>query len=136
MRKIKINADVGLLILRLSVGVLMLLHGIPKLIHGLDFIQQLLVSKGMPGFIAYGVYLGEIVAPLLIIIGYKTRIAAVVFVINMLTIIGLMHTQDIFAFGEYGGMKLELIYLYLSGTLALFFTGAGKYAVSRKSMWD
>ena len=40
--------DIGLLILRLSVGVMMLLHGISKLFNGLGGIQSILVSNNMP----------------------------------------------------------------------------------------
>ncbi len=54
------NNDLGLLILRLSIGILMLFHGISKMIYGIDFIEGLMSSKGLPGFFAYGVYVGVI----------------------------------------------------------------------------
>ncbi len=136
MKTIHINPNIGLLIMRISIGALMLLHGIPKLMHGTEFIQQLLVSKGLPAFIAYGVYLGEIVAPLVIMIGFRTKLASLVFAFNTIVIIYLLHAHEIFAFGQYGGLKLELIYLYLFGSVALFFTGAGKIALSSKNKWD
>lgn len=136
MKTIHINPNIGLLIMRISIGALMLLHGIPKLMHGTEFIQQLLVSKGFPAFIAYGVYLGEIVAPLVIMIGFRTKLASLVFAFNTIVIIYLLHAHEIFAFGQYGGLKLELIYLYLFGSVALFFTGAGKIALSSKNKWD
>ena len=79
MRK---NHDLGLLILRITIGVLMLLHGIPKLSAGLDFIKSMLVEKGLPGFIAYGVLIGEILAPIAILIGFRTRIAAAIYALN------------------------------------------------------
>lgn len=46
----------------------MLFHGIAKLLHGLEGIKGMLASKGLPAFFAYGAYVGEIIAPLLIII--------------------------------------------------------------------
>ena len=46
--------DIGLLILRLSVGVMMLLHGISKLFNGLGGIQSILASNNMPEFLSYG----------------------------------------------------------------------------------
>ena len=59
----------GKLILRLTVGGLMLFHGIHKVLHpeSLNFISSNLETAGLPGMLAYGVYVGEIVAPLMII---------------------------------------------------------------------
>ena len=131
----KKNTDVGLLILRIAIGLLMLLHGIGKL-NGLDFIQGMLTEKGLPAFIAYGVLIGEILAPLAILIGFRTRIASVVYFVNCLVAILLVHSNDIFALNKHGGWAIELLGLYLLGSLALFFTGAGKYAVSTNNQWD
>lgn len=130
------NIDIGLLILRLALGVLMLFHGVAKLIHGLSEIEGLLSSKGLPGFIAYGVYIGEIIVPLLIIVGYRTRLASVVYAVNMLVALFLVHAPDIFSLSKTGGWAVELIGLYLFGSIALIFTGAGKYSISKSSMWD
>lgn len=130
------NSDLGILIVRLMVGVLMLFHGIAKLIHGLSGIQNLLESKGLPAILSYGVYIGEVIVPLLIIIGYRTRLASVVFIVNMLFALLLVHANDVFSLNQTGGWALELIGLYLFGAAALFFTGAGKYAVSKSGKWD
>jgi putative oxidoreductase len=130
------NLNVGLLVLRITLGVLMLLHGIAKLTHDLSGINGLLESKGLPSFIAYGVYVGEIIVPLLIIIGFRTRIAGVFFAVNMLFALFLAHANDIFSLSKTGGWAVELIALYLFGAIVLFFTGAGKYALSTSSKWD
>lgn len=130
------NIDLGLLILRLSIGGLMLLHGISKLSHGAGMIEQMVAETGLPSFIAYGVYIGEIIAPLFIIVGYGTRIAAAIFAFNMIVAVSLAHSGDIFSLSNTGGWALELQGLYFFGALALLFTGAGKYAVSKKHLWD
>jgi putative oxidoreductase len=130
------NINTGILILRLSVGILMLLHGIAKISKGVGGIINMLESKGLPDFIAYGVYIGEIIAPILIIIGYRTRFAAAIFVLNMLVILFLAHSDDIFKLNQHGAWQVELIGLYLFGALALYFTGGGKYAVSSSNKWD
>jgi putative oxidoreductase len=132
----KRNIDTGLLVLRLSIGVLMLFHGIAKVIHGLSGIKGLIAGNGLPAFLAYGVYIGEILIPLLIIVGYRTRLASVIFIINMLFALFLVHNNDIFSLSKTGGWAVELIALYLFGALALFFTGAGKYAYSKSNNWD
>jgi putative oxidoreductase len=52
--------DAGRLLLRIAVGGLMLFHGISKIRHGVDFMFPLLEAKGLPAFIAYGSYVGEV----------------------------------------------------------------------------
>lgn len=133
MRK---NNDFGLLILRITIGFLMLLHGIAKLSGGLDFISGMLVNKGLPGFIAYGVLVGEVLAPVLILIGFRTRIGALLLALNCVTAYFLVHTADTFKLGETGGWALELLGLFFLGALALFFTGGGRFAASKNHKWD
>ncbi|MFV0419490.1 MAG: DoxX family protein [Dysgonomonas sp.] len=135
MKLLDKNVDLGLLILRLSIGVLMLLHGISKLAYGADGIGQMLEASGLPSFIAYGVYVGEVIAPLFIILGYGTR-AAAVFAFNMLVAVGMAHSGDVFTLSQSGGWAIELQGLYFFGALALVFTGGGKYALSNKHLWD
>lgn len=130
------NNDLGLLIIRLSLGLLMLLHGIAKLSHGVDFLSGMFQDLGLPGFFAYSVYIGEVVAPVLLIIGYRTKLAALLFAFTMLGAVLMAHASDIFVLTQAGGWAIELQALYFFGALALFFTGAGTYAVSKTSKWD
>lgn len=136
MKYFEKNIDLGLLILRLCVGGLMLLHGISKMLHGIGFIEQVVACAGLPAFIAYGVYLGEVVAPLFIIAGYGTRIASVVLVGNCIVAALLVHSHDILTLSAQGGWGIELLGLYFFGAAALVFTGGGKYAISSKHIWD
>lgn len=130
------NLNLGLLIFRVTFGALMLFYGIAKIQKGIDGISNMLAEKGIPEFIAYGVYMGEVVAPILLIIGFKTRISALILFINMLVIFFIAHPDDIFKLTDHGAWKLELAGMYLFGSLALFFTGGGKYAISSSSTWD
>ncbi len=136
MKYLEKSTDLGLLILRISIGGLMLLHGIAKLQHGAGFIEQVVVGAGLPSFIAYGVYLGEVIAPLLILLGYGTRAASIIFAGNCLVAALLVHLQDIFTLSEQGGWTVELLGLFFFGSVVLVFTGGGKYAVSNKHLWD
>lgn len=129
------NNDLGLLILRLSVGLLMLPHGIAKLIGGVSAIEGMVVAKGLPSVLTYGVYIGEVIMPLLLIIGYRTRLTALAFALNCIAIIWF-GGYDIFSLNAYGGWSAELPGLFLFGALALFFTGGGKYSISNKNVWD
>jgi putative oxidoreductase len=125
------NHSVGLLIMRLMVGGLMLFHGVAKITHPgtVEFIGGTLSNAGLPSFLAYGVYVGEVVAPLMIIAGIYCRYAALVIVINMVFAIFLMHTGDIFMLTEHGGWRLELQAFYLLGALAIALVGTGRFAV-------
>lgn len=135
MKYFEKNIDLGLLILRISTGGLMLLHGIAKLQHGAGMIESMVIDAGLPSFIAYGVYVGEVIAPLLILLGVGTRGAAVVFAGNCFVAALLAHSQEIFTLGAQG-WAVELLGLYFFGALALVFTGGGKYALSKKYLWD
>ncbi|KAF2507023.1 DoxX family protein [Flavobacterium zhairuonense] len=124
------NTDLGLLVLRINVGGLMLFHGVAKLLHGISFLVENM------GTFAYAVYIGEVLAPLLILLGWRTRIASVVFAINCIVALAVAHSQDMFSISDHGGYANELLMLYLLGSVALFFTGAGKFAVSKTNHWD
>jgi len=121
--------DAGKLVLRLAIGVLVLLHGIYKLQAGVGFIAGMLEKAGLPSVLAYGVYVGEIVAPVLLILGLFTRAGAAIIVVNMLVAFGLVHIADLFALTKQGGWALELQGLYLFGALAVMLLGAGRYSV-------
>ena len=90
----------------------------------------MLAKAGLPGGLAYLVFVGEIVAPLLMIAGLWTRAAAAVVVINMLFAFGLVHMADLFALTKQGGWALELQGLYLFGALSVALMGAGRYSVA------
>ena len=130
------NKDTGLLLQRLSIGILILFHGIANLTSHYSFIKSLLNGIGIPEFVAYSVFIGEIIAPILIIIGWRTRLASLVLAINMLTAILMAHTSDIFTLNQFGGWGIELQALYLFGAIVIFLLGAGKYAISTTSKWD
>ncbi|GAA5120644.1 DoxX family protein [Alloalcanivorax gelatiniphagus] len=123
------NADVGKLVLRLALGIMILLHGIFKLQHGVSGISGMLQGVGLPGFLAYGVFIGEVIAPIMVIIGYQTRIGAAIIVGNMLVAIALAHMGQLFALGGNGGWAIELQGMYLFTAVALCFLGSGRYAM-------
>ena len=125
--------DTGKLVLRLAVGVLVLLHGISKLMGGIGGIEGMLVAKGLPAFFAWGAYAGEVIGPLLVILGLYTRIGALLIMINMLVAILLAHAGEIFQMTNSGGWALELQGMFLFGALAVALLGAGRYSVAGKS---
>lgn len=131
----KKDINFGLLLLRIIIAGLMLFHGIAKL-NSLAGIENMLTEVGLPTFMAYGVYITELVAPILIIIGFRTRIASLVFFLGMITALFLAHSDAVFAISEKGGLENELLLLYAFCGLIFFFTGSGSYAVSTSNKWD
>jgi putative oxidoreductase len=127
--------NLGTFLLRLSVGGLLLLHGIDKMQNGIGGIEASVTGKGLPAFLAYAVYLGEVVAPILLLLGLWTRIAAVVVAVDMVFAILLVHSAEIFATGEHGGSKIELPLLYLFGAVAIALIGGGAWSVN-KGKWS
>jgi len=125
------NDALGKLILRLSVSALILLHGINKLLNpdAFGWIGGQLADYGLPAFLAYGVLLGEVVAPVMAILGWQTRIAGVLMASNMIVAIALVHTGQLLSLTENGGWAIELQGMYLFGALALVFLGSGRMAV-------
>ncbi len=124
--------DFGKLILRLTLGIFMLMHGIAKLMGGIGSIERMMQGAGLPGYLAYGVYIGEILAPLMIVVGWYARLGAFILAINMAVAIALVHRVDLLTLGRSGGWALELQGFFLFTALALIFTGPGRFAVNRR----
>lgn len=124
--------DTGKLVLRLALGILILLHGIFKLRHGIGPIQGMVTGMGMPAFVAYGVFAGEVLGPLLLIIGFYARIGAALIAINMLFAFWLVHTSELTSLTQSGGWALELQGMFLFTAVALVFMGPGRIAINQR----
>lgn len=121
--------DLGKLILRIVLALLLLFHGVSKITGGIGSIEGMLEKAGLPGELGYLVYVGEVLAPLLLLVGVFTRAAAAVIAINMVVAILLAHTGEFFTLSDTGGWALELQGLYLGSAIALVFLGAGRYSL-------
>ena len=129
------HEDFGKLLLSLAVGGLMLFHGVHKLFAGIDGISGMLIAKGFPGFIAYGVLIGEVVAPVLIILGILTRPSALVIALTMVVawlMVGMGKTGML---DKTGAWAIESLVYFFVAALAVAFLGAGRYAVAGNSAW-
>lgn len=126
------QADLCKLILRVALGVLILLHGIAKLKGGVGGIEGMLAGQGLPRELAYGAYLGEVLGPLLLIVGYQTRFGAVLVAINMLFAIGLAHMGQLSQFTGQGGWALELQGMFLASAIAIAMMGPGRFSLNER----
>jgi putative oxidoreductase len=124
--------DIAKLLLRLTVGVMILFHGVDKIINGIGGVKHLTANAGLPEFLAYGVYIGEVVIPILIILGLYARVASLVLAFNMLVAIFLAYGGSVFVLGKHGAPSFELPFLYLVMSIVIFMIGSGKYAVNSK----
>jgi putative oxidoreductase len=130
------STDAGKLVLRLTLGLMMLFHGWDKIIGGVDGIAGLFQNSGFPGFFAYLVFVGEILAPLFLIAGAYTRVAAVLIAGNMVIAVLLVHVDDIFALSGTGGWAIELQAFYLMTAVVIFLLGPGKLSFMPESRWN
>lgn len=121
--------DEGKLVLRVILAILLLFHGVSKLIGGIGFITGMLQKAGLPGAFGYLVYIGEVIAPLMILFGILTRAAALVVVTNMVVALLLVHTSQFFTVNETGGWALELQGMYLGAAIVVALLGAGRYSL-------
>ena len=129
--------DLGKLLLRVSLALLLLFHGVAKLVGGVGFISGMLEKMGLPGAIGYLVYVGEVIAPLLILVGVWTRPAALVVAGNMIVAVWLVHRAELFTVSKTGGWALELQGMFLFAALAVALLGAGRYSVGgRAGKWN
>jgi len=135
------SISVGLLILRLGIGGYMLTHGWPKLLLVLD---GNLAFAGDP--IGLGptlssilVTLAEFACAVLVVIGLKTRLAAIPLVFAMAIAAFVAHGDDPWTMGEaarafkageqQSWASKEPALLYLLPFLALALTGAGRFSI-------
>ncbi len=120
------NTDSGLLILRVGMSGMMLSHGIPKLMKlfsgNMEFADPIGIGAAASLILAV---IGEAICPMLIILGVKTRLAAIPVIITMFVAGFIYHAKDDI------GTKEKAI-LYLIGFIAIGLMGAGKLSIDRK----
>lgn len=122
----------GKLLLRVTLGVLMLFHGYAKLRNGVSGIEGMLQGAGLPGWVAFGVYIGEVLAPLLLLAGWYARVGGAIIAINMLFAIALAHSKQLLDLTKTGGWALELQAFFLICGLVVALIGPGRYAINNR----
>ena len=118
-------ASFGLLLLRLSVGVLMIHHGQEKLADPQQFANTYVASLHLPFplFFAYAAGFSELIGSWLVILGLFTPLGALA-LSGTMTVAAYQHIST-------AGLNiyvLELVLLYLGGSLALLFNGPGRFS--------
>lgn len=129
--------DAGKLLLRMTVAGLMFFHGVDKLLHGPGGVRADLAQHGLPELLAYGVYVGEVVAPAFILAGAWTRFWAVVYTLNIAFAVVVVHARDFLHLAPTGGWAAELYAFYITAPIVVALLGPGRYTLRRGTFpWD
>jgi len=120
---------VGRLLLRLTLGLLMLPHGISKIMGGVQGLGGLMRMHGLPEWVAYLSIVGEFIAPVLIVLGIYTRPAGWIVALHMVVALVLAHSSHLFAIGKTGGLAIELQLFFLLTGVVVALMGAGRYSL-------
>lgn len=95
----------------------------------------LLQAQGIPGFVAYGVYIGEIIVPILMILGLFTRPAAFIYAVNLLVATLMVGTGKFFTLTDVGAWGLENEALYFFGGIIIMLLGSGRYSITKNEAY-
>ena len=118
--------NLALLIFRVGASGLMLTHGIPKInmlfASPIQFADPFGIGPTLSLILAL---IGEVVAPIFIILGFQTRIAAIPVAITMAVAAFMIHANDPFS-------AKEKAILFLISFGVIFLAGPGKYSIDKK----
>jgi putative oxidoreductase len=124
------SEDFGKLVLRITLGALLLFHGMHMLLNGIAPIKAMVAAHNIPDVAAYGVYLGEIAAPLMVLLGVFARVGGALIAVNMVTAVLLAGMSQATVFNAIGGYGLELEAFYFWSAVAVMLLGAGRFAIA------
>lgn len=134
MRK---NLDLAQLLLRLTLGGVIGAHGVDKLHAGTAALESTLAVAGVPPVLAHLVYVGELLAPLMLVGGVFVRQAALIVMVNVAVAFGLalseflrlQGTERLSQFFELTPWNGELHLFMLACAGAVYFLGTGRYSL-------
>jgi putative oxidoreductase len=133
------NDDIGLFIARITLGIVILPHGLQKLLGmfggaGFSGTVDFFVGSGLPAAVAILIIIAESFGALGLILGFLSRLAALGITLIMLGAIFMVHIQNGFFmnwFGNQAGEGFEYHLLALGLSLVVLIKGGGKWSVDR-----
>lgn len=128
--------DLGKLVARLTVGILMLFHGWNYL-RGDRQIFEIVKSHGLPEAVGYLAVIGLVIAPLCAILGIYTRIAGALIALFLVCGILLFHMGHLFMLApKRDAYYLETQVFFLMGGLVVALLGAGRFGLGIGGIWN
>ena len=121
MKSLSALEPLGLLMLRVALGIIFIYHGFPKLAHMGGGMQGFFVQHGLPGYFVYVSGILETFGGALLIIGLFTRVAALLLAIEMGVAIWKVHSGG----GYMAVHNYEFPLAMAAGCFALATLGAG-----------
>ena len=122
----KFSFNIGLLILRIGFSIGLMTHGYGKFLRVINgnfkFSDPLGIGTSLSLILAS---FGEFIAPIFIIVGWKTRLFSIFPASTMLVAFTIAHDGDPFS-------RKEKSLMYLIAFIAIYFTGPGKYSVDKE----
>ena len=128
MRYLDRLQPLALLVMRLSLGVIMTVHGYHKVFGGLQHFAHMIGGMGLPSWLGYVSAFTELLGGLLIIAGFFTRPAAFAICINLAVAIWKVHLHNgLSGSPDRPGFEFPLAAATIA--FALIFFGAGPIAI-------
>lgn len=109
------KTEIGALILRVTLGVIFLSHGLVKFRGGIENVVVWFESIGLPGFMAYGVGIVEVIGGMALMVGLGTKMFSVLF--SMILLGAIVKVK--FAVGFLDGYAYDVILLAIASHLSL-----------------
>ncbi|EIJ78445.1 membrane protein YfiD [Bacillus methanolicus PB1] len=128
--------EIGSFLLRITAGAVFAVHGFAKFSGGIENTAGWFSSIGLPGFLAYGIALIELIGGICLIIGLGTRIFSSLLAIVMIgAIVKVKLAAGFMGNGQGAGWELDLALLAI--TLSLAISGSsllsiGEWIFNRK----
>jgi len=122
--------EIGAFVLRVTLGLLFLIHGIVKFQGGIENIVGWFDSMGLPGFMAYGVALVEIIGGIALIIGLATRFVSALFALLMIgATLKVKLAVGLLGNGQMAGYELDLAFLAIA--VYLIMNGSNLFSINQ-----
>ena len=128
------NGDYAAFLLRLSLGVMYVAHGMMKVtVFGPAGTAAFFESLGLPGVLGYLTMYGEVIGGLLLIAGIGSRYVAAALIPVLAGSIAFVHGDKGWVFSAEGG-GWEYPAFLIAASLVQILLGDGAYALGRRQL--
>ena len=122
--------ELGQLIIRVVLGITFFIHGLDKFQGGVENTAGWFESIGIPGVVAYGVAVVELVGGIMLVLGLFSRIVSILFAVVMVgAIVKVKLAIGFLGNGQTAGYELDLAFLAMAVMLAI--TGSKAFALDQ-----